>query len=425
LKQQTSPGVYSIHWFALLNALSFQIILGAPMILYAKSIGATSTVIGILAAFTPLMTVLQLPAAKWLPVYGYKRFVLMGWGLRTIFIFVVAAVPLLLFLNEVAKIVLLVASLFVFNFLRGIASTAWMPWIAALIPEEEKAAFLSRDQIFMFCGSLLALLCSALVMTGDVGAMEYSLVFLVSALAGTGALFFIKRIPDVCGSEQMWKSSEPVPWKEILFYPPFFSLLLFNLCFVIVVGSLGVFTVEYLHEFPEFSVSKVLYLTGVSFLGALASLPFLGKMLERLGGKPVLAAALILFGGAIAGWFFVAAGLIPCTWHVISFLNFICGVAGAAFNVANARIIFATMPQMGRNHFFALFTVISSLGLGAAPVVWGISLDFIGTYEVITGALHWKRHSIYFAALFLLNLVTLLQVRRLREVPVELRDRAS
>jgi MFS family permease len=105
----------------------------------------------------------------------------------------------------------------------------------------------------------------------------------------------------------------------------------------------------------------------------------------------------------------------PCKWHVICLLNFVCGIAGAAFNVANARIIFATMPQMGRNHFFALFTVISSLGLGAAPVVWGISLDFIGTYEVVTGALQWKRHSIYFAALFLLNLITLLQVRRLQE----------
>ena len=225
------------------------------MILYAKSIGATSSVVGILAAFTPLMTVLQLPAAKWLPVYGYKRFVLMGWGLRTIFIFIVAAVPMLLFLNDVAKIVLLVASLFVFNFLRGIASTAWMPWIAALIPEEEKAVFLSRDQIFMFCGSLMALLCSALVMSGSVASMEYSLVFLVSGLAGTGALFFIKRIPDVCGSELMRKSSEPVPWKQILFHPPFFSLLLFNLSLVIVVGSLGVLTVEYLHEFPDMFVT--------------------------------------------------------------------------------------------------------------------------------------------------------------------------
>lgn len=415
LKKQTTPGVFSIHWFSLLNAVSFQLILGAPMILYAKSLGSSSTVIGILAAFTPLMTVLQLPAAKYLPIYGYKRFVLMGWGLRTIFIFVVAVVPLLFFLDEVAKIVLLVASLFIFNFLRGIASTAWMPWMAALIPEEEKAVFLSRDQIFIFGGALIALLFSALLMSGDVTATEYSLVFLVSALTGTGALFFIKRIPDVCGSEEMIKSSEPVPWREILLYPPFFSLLVFNLLFVVVVGSLGVFTVEYLHEFPDFTVSVVLYLSGVSFVASLVSLPFLGRMLERLGAKPVLALSLILFGGAIAGWFFVAAGIMPCKWHVICLLNFVCGIAGAAFNVANARIIFATMPQMGRNHFFALFTVISSLGLGAAPVVWGISLDFIGTYEVVTGALHWKRHSFYFAALFLLNLITLLQVPRLRE----------
>ena len=398
-----------------MNALSFQIILGAPMILYAKSLGATSTVVGVLAAFTPLMTVLQLPAAKWLPVFGYKRFVLMGWGLRTVFIFLVAAVPLLFFLNNVAKLSLLIAALFVFNFLRGIASTAWMPWIAALIPEEEKAVFLSRDQIFMFCGALISLFCSALLMGGDVVAGEYAMVFLVSALTGTAALFFINRIPDVCGAEQMRKSSQPVPWRQILFHPPFFSLLLFNLSFVIVVGSLGVFTVEYLHEFPEFSVSKVLYLTGISFLGALVSLPFLGRLLERLGVKPLLAGALILFGGAIAGWFLIAAGVIPCKWHVICLLNFICGAAGASFNVANAKIIFAIMPQMGRNHFFALFSVISSLGLGASPIVWGISLDFIGTYEVVTGALHWKRHSVYFAVLFLLNLLTLWQVHRLQE----------
>lgn len=416
LKKPITPGVFNIHWFSLLNAVSFQIILGAPIILYAKSIGATSTAIGILAAFTPLMTVLQLPAAKWLPVYGYQRFVLMGWRLRTIFIFVVAAVPLLSFLNDVAKLVLLVAALFVFNFLRGIASTAWMPWIAALIPEEEKARFLSRDQIFMFCGSLIALLFSALLMAGDVASSEYSLVFLVSALAGTAALYFIKRIPDVCGSEQMRTSSEPVPWRKILFYPPFFSLLVFNLLFVIVVGSLGVFTIEYLHEWPGFSVSQVLYLSGLSFIGALVSLPFLGKLLDRFGCKPILAAALILFGAVIGGWFLLAAGVIPCQKRVVCLLNFASGVAGAAFSIANARIIFATMPQMGRNHFFALFTVISSLGLGAAPVVWGISLDFIGTYEAVTGSLHWKRHSVYFAVLFLLNLFTLLQVSRLREL---------
>jgi MFS family permease len=100
---------------------------------------------------------------------------------------------------------------------------------------------------------------------------------------------------------------------------------------------------------------------------------------------------------------------------VIGGLNFVSGMAGAAFNVANGRLALSTMPLMGRNHFFALFTVVTSLGLGAAPVAWGISLDFLGTFDVATGAFHWKRHSIYFAALFVMNLVTIWKVRSLHE----------
>lgn len=400
-----------------LNAVSFQIILGAPIILYAKSIGAGSTVIGVLASFTPLMTVLQWPAAKYLHVYGYKKFVLAGWGFRSLFIFLVAAVPLMEFLDAAGKLVLITAALFVFNVLRGIASAAWMPWIAALIPDRARAAFLSRDQVAMFIGSLVSLFLASALMGGKVDPHEYSLVFLVSALAGVASLVFIKKIPDVTAEEEMKLSSEPVPWRAIMGFQPFYQLMVFNLLFVAVVGSLGVFTVEYLHEFPDFDASQVMYLTGISFLGSLAALTCAGRLIDRFGAKPVLAVSLGIIGLAIGGWFLVAAGVVPCSRRVVAGLNFILGMAGAAFNVANGRLALATMPAMGRNHFFALFTVITSLGLGAAPVAWGISLDVLGTYEVVTGAFEWKRHSVYFAALFVMNLVTIHQVRRLHEKP--------
>ena len=117
----------------------------------------------------------------------------------------------------------------------------------------------------------------------------------------------------------------------------------------------------------------------------------------------------------IFGWFLVAAGILPCTMPVIACLNFFAGVAGANFNLANVRIIMSTMPEMGRNHFFALFTVITSLGLGAAPIVWGVSLDMIGTYEAVTGAFYWKQHRIYFLILFFLNIQAITFVRRLHE----------
>ena len=408
-------GSFNIHWFGIFNAISFQIILGAPIILYAKSIGASSTVLGIIASFTPLMTVFQLPAAQFLGRYGYKQFVLMGWSLRTLFIFVIVGIPLAGFLDNTTKLAVMLASLFVFNLLRGISTAAWMPWITALIPEEIRGRFLSVDQMFLTLGCLLALIASAVVMTGRVEPWEYALVFLMSAVGATMSLNFIRRIPDVAASETVRKSSELVPWGNILAYPPFRELLIFNVIFMAVIGSLGVFTIEYLREFPKFDVSVVLYLSGISFIGALVSLPFSGRLVDEAGSKPVMTGALALFSVTILGWFLVAAGVLPCSLWVIGILNFLSGVAGANFNLANVRIIMATMPEMGRNHFFALFTVITSLGLGAAPIVWGVSLDFIGTYEAVTGAFHWRRHSIYFLALFVLNIIAMTFIRRLHE----------
>jgi len=408
-------GSFNAHWFAFFNALTFQIIIGTPLFLYAKSIGASSTVLGLLAAATPLMTMLQLPAAKYLPVFGYRRFVLMGWGARTVIIFFVALIPLLGFLDNATKLTLLVFCILVFNMMRGAASAAWMPWIALLIPEEARARFLSRDQIFMYGGSLLALLVSALMIGGEVSVYEFSLVFLLSGLAGGVALYFIKKIPDVHAPEAMEKSAVAVPWRTIFFYPPFFALLLFNMLFVFEVGSLGVFTVQYLRDLPGFNDSVVLYLSCLSFVGSLLVLPFVGRLLDRFGNKVVLFVSLLLYGSVILGWFCLAAGLVSPKSGVVFMVNLLGGIAGAGFNVANSRMAFAVMPQMGRDHFFALFSVITSLGLGASPVLWGISLDYIGAFEVVTGAFHLHRHSIYFGVLFVLNILTLLQVRRLHE----------
>ena len=49
------------------------------MVLYAKALGGSATIIGLVAALAPLMTILQLPTAYFIPKIGYKGFVLLGW----------------------------------------------------------------------------------------------------------------------------------------------------------------------------------------------------------------------------------------------------------------------------------------------------------------------------------------------------------
>ena len=48
-------------------------------------------------------------------------------------------------------------------------------------------------------------------------------------------------------------------------------------------------------------------------------------------------------------------------------------------------------------------------------VVFDNVVKRFGTFEAVTGAFEWKRHSIYFAALFVLNIATVFQVARLHD----------
>ena len=48
------PGMDNAFLFGAFNALSFQVVLAGPMILYAKSPGASATVLGVIAGMMPL-----------------------------------------------------------------------------------------------------------------------------------------------------------------------------------------------------------------------------------------------------------------------------------------------------------------------------------------------------------------------------------
>src|SRR3989442_7687143 len=139
-------GLHNAFLFSLFNALSYQIVLTSPMVLYAKALGASAPVLAIVAGMMPLLVILQIPAASYIPRLGFKRFVYAGWGTRVMFIFAMALVPLTGgFLDAKNRLALMLALLFCFNLSRGISSCAWLPWITALVPAPIRGRYLARD----------------------------------------------------------------------------------------------------------------------------------------------------------------------------------------------------------------------------------------------------------------------------------------
>ena len=162
------------------NALSFQIILGSPMVLYAKSLGAGATVLGMLSGMMPLLVIFQIPAASYVARVGYKRFVYAGWGTRVFFIFAIALIPGMAFLRSGTKLSLIIFLLFIFNLSRGISSCAWLPWITSLVPATVRGKYLAWDQAVIGLASCGAFVLSALCLGEYPKPWQFALIFFLS-----------------------------------------------------------------------------------------------------------------------------------------------------------------------------------------------------------------------------------------------------
>lgn len=398
------------------NALSFQIVLSSPMVLYAKTLGASATVLGIIAGMTPLLVIFQIPAAQYVSRVGYKRFVYAGWGIRVLFIFVIALVPLTGgFLNAATRIALILMLLFGFNLSRGISSCAWLPWIASLVPAAVRGRFLVLDAAYINLASFAAFLLSAFWLRETPRPWQFASLFAFSAVAGATSLFFLKRIPEGETPEETRTSTSAVPWREIARYMPFRKLLRMVVAWSFAYGGISVFTVAFLKTELGLAEGKILLVTSTTFLGGLSSFWLLGSRLDRFGSKPVLAFSFSTWVLVILGWTMLAAGLFAHSLGIVIGLQFLMGLCAALVSMANTRLVMAIIPAMGRNHFFAIYSVLGSVSLGLAPILWGLIIDALEPVVVQWAAWEWNRYSLFFAAVGVTFMVALGLGRRLEE----------
>ena len=410
------PGLHNAYLFSVFNAFSFQVVLNSPMVLYAKTLGASATVLGIIAGMMPLLVIFQIPAASYIPRLGFKRFVYAGWGTRVLFIFAIALVPVTgVFLKAESRLALMLMLLFCFNLSRGISSCAWLPWITALVPASLRGKYLARDAAVQNLASFIAFLIAAGCLAGDTHPWQFAILFTFSAVMGAVSLSFLKRIPDAELPEEIHATAGPVPWFDMLRYEPFHKLLLAVVGYSIAYGGITAFTVAFLKTEANMSEGEILLVNSVAFLGGLSSLWFLGSRLDRLGSKPVLTFCFTAWVAVLAGWMALSGGLSPVKLSSVLVLQFLMGLLAALIQMANTRLAMAIIPVMGRNHFFAIYSTIGNVTLGMAPVAWGLLIDAVGSRAPMWGGLLWNRYTVFFAATALAFMATLTLARRIHE----------
>jgi MFS family permease len=407
-------GLNNAFLFGTFNALSFQIVLGSPMVLYAKALGASATVLGIIAGMMPLLVISQIPAANYIGRVGFKKFVYAGWGIRVAFIFAIAVVPLLTFLAPASRLSLILFVLFIFNLSRGISSAAWLPWISSLVPTTTRGKYLATEQAFIGVASAIAFIIAAACLGNTPAAWQFALIFLISGVAGIISLRFLKRIPDAPVPDEIKTTRQPVPWRAMMEYGPFRQLLLMNLGWSFAYGGISAFTVAFLRSQAQMPEATILYVGSVFFLGGVLSLWF-GAHMDRLGSKPVMIFSSLLWLAIISAWFLLAARILKPSPATILVLQFFMGIGASVFTIANVRLTMVITPQMGRTHFFALYSVVANSSLGLAPILWGIMIDFFAKTEFLWQGLYWNRFTIFFLGAEIMFVLTLILKIKLEE----------
>ena len=414
---QTSlpAGVGNAYLFQIFNTISFSIVLMTPMILYFKDLGASATVLGIVASLPALLNVLQIPAAQFVERVGYRAFVLRGWTARSLVILVMAAVAFLPGkIDATTRMALMLLLLFVFNASRGISLCGFLPWITHWIPENVRGRYLSRDQLCSASAMVGTMVLSAGFLRRWQSGAAYGWLFFGSFVAAGVSLLFLRRIPDVPVSAES-RSTGPVPWKAILLHRPFFWLLIYNFIIFTSLAGAGVFWVPLLRDYFACSDTKILLIGSVGGAVVAVSVLVFGSLVDRVGSRPLLAFANVVFILHFFGWGALASGSLALNLGSILFVQTTAGMAIAALNLANTRLAMSTVPVMGRSHFLAVFSVVNSLALGVMPIFWGILLDSLAGWHCRWGLWEWNQYSVLYMAIIGVAMVAQWMHRKLTE----------
>src|SRR3569833_1631452 len=92
--EQRERGKQDLLWFTAFNALSFEVLAGQILILFARQVGASLADIGLLSALLPFASIIQLGVAPLVARFGPRKLMLVGWGARKTVTATLFAVPI-------------------------------------------------------------------------------------------------------------------------------------------------------------------------------------------------------------------------------------------------------------------------------------------------------------------------------------------
>jgi MFS family permease len=368
---------------------------GAFLVAFALKLGASNTVIGILAAIPPLLQLLQIPAVYLVEKTKNRRAITVYSSIVSrIFILLIALIPFMF--GYKMGLIFLAIFLVLNSAFSAISAASWNSWIRDIVPEKNLGSYFSSRMRASTALGIFVSLAGAVYIDfwksnfAKIEIYGYSILFFMGFLAGLAGVFFLAISPEpkLKISEDSGNFVERIikPFKDLNFR----NLLVFSGAWSFAVSLAAPFFTVYMLKRLELDMS---FIIGLAVLSQIMNFMFFrvwGRFSDRIGNKAVLGLNCPLFIFSILAWTFTT---LPETYFLtiplLILIHIMMGVSLAGVNLASGNLGFKLAPRGEATSYLAARNIVFFVAAGIGPLLGGMFADFFAERE-LSWTLLWK-----------------------------------
>ncbi len=374
---------------------------GAFLTGFALMLGTNDFEIALLTAIPLVTQILQIFSIHAVEYFGRRKWIsgiCSGSGrILWAFLAVISLVPSL----KTHAIPLFLISFTVISSLMSFAGAPWLSWMADLVPANIRGRYFGKRNMILGIVTMVISILAGHVLDYyksqnalEIGFFIIEMVAVLSAIISFGLL--IQQPEPPFQRTESYRFFDYV--KEPFRSEKFKKLLRFYLFFIFAIGLASSYFPVYLLKTLNWSFSNLALLSIGSSIMTLLTQPLWGRLVDRVGHKPVIKTTVIGLVPLPVVYFIATPGASWPVWLDIIFT----GVFNAGFTLVMFTMVFYSLPDKGRPMALAVYSALTGVINFIAMILGGLIAQSLAPVQfTVLGKIIINYHF-----LFVLTLVT-------------------
>lgn len=369
--KEIQKGLRIAVWEGIFATVHITLTTGAFLTGFALLLGANDFEIGLLTAIPLLTQILQVFSIHVVEHVGRRKWIsgissLLG---RSLWAFLVL-IPLLGGHWKQQAMAIFLGTFVLISVFLSFSGAPWLSWMADLVPAKIRGRYFGRRNMILGIVTMVTSILAGRVLDHFKSQQRLEIGFvsveLVAVLCAGIAFVFLTQQPEPpyrrMPGYHFWQYLQK-PFRSTRFK----KLLIFYLFFTFAVGVASSYFPVYLLKTLDWSFSTLALLAIGTAIMTLLTQPLWGRIIDRVGHKPVIKTAVI---GVLPlpVIYFVATP--QHSWPIWLDIVF-TGIFWSSFNLAMFNMVFYSLPDKGQPMFLAVHSALTGMVNFAAMIIGG------------------------------------------------------